>query len=104
MAFDVSGKGIERALDPAVIGLVAGGNVELREKRLAEIIRREQAVQIAALHTSVARDRAFRFAVQPCKWPRAIRPISAADVDFISLDRLIRRGMHGRDTRQRLLR
>ena len=63
MGFDVIGERIERALNPRVIGLVACGNVELCQKRLAEIIRREQAVQIAALHAPVARDRAFRFAI-----------------------------------------
>jgi hypothetical protein len=37
-----------------VIRLVACRNVELCEIRLAEIIRREQAVQLAALHAAIA--------------------------------------------------
>ena len=84
----------DRARSPA-------GMPSFAKKRPAEIVRREHAVQIAALHAAVARDRAFRFAVQHREGPRAIRPVGPADVDFVGLDRLLRRRMHGRDARQR---
>ena len=93
MLFDVIGQRLERALDPGRIRLVTGGNVELRQVRLAEIIRGEEAVQIAALHPAVARDRAFALVVQLRERTCAIGAVGVADVDFVRFDRLLRGGM-----------
>src|SRR6185437_10709249 len=53
MRFDVIGERIQCALHLCAVTLVCDRNIQLREKGFPETVRSEQAVQIAALHTSI---------------------------------------------------
>lgn len=104
MPLDVIRKRIECALDPGMIGQIGRENIELRQEGSAKTVRREQTVQIAAVHTTIAGDRAFRRAVEHREGTGAIRPIGAADVDFVGVDCFAGPGMARRDAGERFLR
>jgi hypothetical protein len=53
MSLDVIGERIERIFYPRAVRLVGGRNVQVREKRLSESVRRKYPMQIAAMNASV---------------------------------------------------
>src|SRR5690348_3641342 len=61
-------------------------------------------MQIASLHASIRRNRALRRAAHESKGTRAVSAFGAADMDFVSRDRLPGLGVHGLDACQTLLR
>src|ERR1700743_1055178 len=100
MFFDVIGQCIERTFDPCTITLIDGCHAEPREIRASKSVRREQAVQTAALHAAISGGRALRRTIDKGKGARAVASLGAADVDFIGLDRLPGFGMLSLDARQ----
>src|SRR4029079_12176126 len=86
------------------VTLVYDRNIQLREKGFPETVRSEQAVQIAALHTSIGGNRPFWRAVEKREGAHAIATFGPPDVDFVSFDRLAGGSMCCRHTCQGLLR
>src|SRR5580700_5291948 len=95
MPFDVMGQRFERAFNSRAIAFARGGNSKPREPGAAKSIGREQAMQIAALHTTIRGDRALGRTIDEGKGPRAVASLGAADMDFIGLDRLLGFSMLG---------
>src|SRR5689334_20749151 len=98
MFLDVLSQRIQCALDSCGVAFVRSANSKPREKSAAEIVRRKEPVQVAALHASIRRDRAFGCAANAREGTCAIRALGAADMDLIGLDRLLRLGVHGLDS------
>jgi len=72
MRFDVIGERIQCALYLCAVTLDCDRNIQLCEKAFPETVRSKQAVQIAALHTSVGGNRPFWCAVKKREGPHAI--------------------------------
>ena len=61
VSLEMRRQGVESAVDVGLVGLGAGfATFEPVKKRVAKIVRREQAVQVAAAHQAVVGDRAVR--------------------------------------------
>ena len=68
---------------------------DLAQKRRAKAVIGKHAVQIAAHHPTIGRNRALWRAVDKGKGARAIRAIGAADVNLIARHRQTACGMNG---------
>src|ERR1700736_1619050 len=104
MLFDMCGQRIECAFHSAAIAFVRRIDAESREIRTAERIRREQAMQIAALHAAVRRGCAFRRSTDVREGTATVVAFRASDMDFVRLDWLLRLDMPSLDSREVLFR
>lgn len=104
MCLDVGCEFIEHCFDLGCIGEGTRFRPEFLNPGGAEVVRREQPVQIGSLDPAVARPGSFRKIPDMGEGTDAVGSIGAAQVDLVTGDLQAGRGVDGSDARQALVR
>src|SRR5690349_3870395 len=102
MAPEMIGQAIEHRLDLAVIGDAARRpRADYGEEGMAEFVRGEEPVEVAARHAAVRRDSAFLPSTfELDERPPTVRPVGAADMHLVAPKRSTARQMLAANFRQ----